>query len=294
MAHHQVSPPAREKKRSLLLPILAIAAILIAMTGITAFMMKDRIAGLFESEPEQSDRGNVAPVREPGPPFGVPDGGGGGNKPDAPGDSGPDPTGPEKPEGDNPSDTMTEQAGPTNPTQPGSTPSGLGNTPLEPVKPPTEVQPPTVDPRPDRNYKRDYPNIALLVAGDPTLAEPMAGILETNLGLDKFRVMSRQDLLDFATDDDPGPIGETLYRDGVDVMVHIRLIPTGERSVRAGRRSAEVYASRVNLRVIQLRDRKMLNRRWSKPVEYTPLNAEGRAEDLAREIGNVIYDLFKK
>ena len=316
---HQVSPPRpgqARRRSSLLIPLLLIAAVFVMATGVGAWVFKDSLMGIIRGEQStengknSNEQANVTLqngelLQGGGPREGAENRtqsneGNPQQESDrsAQANQGSPSSGSQN---ENSRETTTAQNTPIRQEEGNSGQALTHVDRLEPGKSagtgnltrPSEGNETDVS-QPKRSFDPENPRIAVIVAGDPAVAQPLTSILETNLDLDQFQVLNDHELTGIATDEDPVPMGRQLYRNGADVMVFVRLDALDQRSVRAGRQSAEVYASRANLRVFRLSDGKLLNSRWSKQFEYTSLNAETKAEDLARGIGDEVYKLFKK
>ncbi len=311
----RAKPPAQaQRKRSLLLPLMAVAVILMVLLAVGGFFGWRA----YQSWSKPDEVAEIDPDKRPEPPvdpLDKPQDGTGGTttlfSDNDPAEEKKDEPDLEK-AGENPSEQVAENKPEDKPdpykgegggdgggqveNPPGQ---GGGNrvvekTPLDPLlvkdrsveeapggggpaitpPPEPEPEPPVVDAMTPQKA------VTLAIAGDPLLADPLRNTLTEFLEQDGFTL---------AEDIDAGQRGvdvnalEGLVHGQADRAVVIEITFLGERQLQYAGRSSTAFSARVKARCYGLYPLRARGRGWSSQVEYTLLNAERKAQDLANE-----------
>ena len=130
---------------------------------------------------------------------------------------------------------------------------------------------------------RGQPQIAVVVLGDPLLADPLEDVLKTYLLQDKHRLWQPSGPWDPNEDPharvDLEALGHTLSGKGADLVVVAEIRFLSERELTYLGRSSVAYTAGVKFRCYDPRSEQLLGDGWKQRVEYTSLNAAAKARD---------------
>ena len=136
------------------------------------------------------------------------------------------------------------------------------------------------------------PRIAVVAVGDPAVAAPVADVIKTRLSGASFDVVDEQLMDGLVYAESLAGIARTARNNGVDVLVYLDLVPTGERELRFyGRREFQFLAT-LEVRVVDLHEQRNLGPPVSRAMEYVALTAEREAREAADPVArNVVNRL---
>ena len=136
------------------------------------------------------------------------------------------------------------------------------------------------------------PRIAVVAVGDPAIAATVAGVIKDRLSGAAFDVVDEQLVDGLFYAESLAGVARTARNNGVDVLVYVDLVPTGERELRFyGRRELQLLAT-LEVRVVDLHKQRNLGRPLSRSVEYVALTADRKAREAADPVArNVVNRL---
>jgi serine/threonine-protein kinase len=154
-----------------------------------------------------------------------------------------------------------------------------------PPPPPQHVARVTEPPPVAAPPKPHIPTIAVLAAGDESIAEPAERAIEQALSRHGYHIID-QDLMPrvahHLAGNRPNMAGllETLARSGrVDAVVIVHARPVGSEEIKYYGQSSALNTAQLNVNVFAVEGQRKLGAGWSEQVHFTSLNAADQAHD---------------
>jgi predicted Ser/Thr protein kinase len=152
-------------------------------------------------------------------------------------------------------------------------------TPPQHVARVTEPPPVAAPPKPH------IPTIAVLAAGDESIAEPAERAIEQALSRNGYHIID-QDMMPRVAQHLAGnhpnmaALLETLARSGrVDAVVVVHARPVGSEQIQYYGQSSALNTAQLNVNVFAVEGQRKLGAGWSEQVHFTSLNAADQAHD---------------
>jgi predicted Ser/Thr protein kinase/cytoskeletal protein RodZ len=157
-------------------------------------------------------------------------------------------------------------------------------TPPQHVARVTEPPPVAAPPKPH------IPTIAVLAAGDESIAEPAERAIEQALSRNGYHIID-QDMMPRVAQHLAGnhpnmaALLETLARSGrVDAVVVVHARPVGSEQIQYYGQSSALNTAQLNVNVFAVEGQRKLGAGWSEQVHFTSLNAADQAHDAVEPI----------
>ena len=158
----------------------------------------------------------------------------------------------------------------------------------------TKPQPPQVLAEPVRTGP---PKLVVVVSGDPAVASTVESVLEAELTQSDFEVLDEQFFRGFGGGGfgiDLPRLSDLVGENGGDILVYADVQEQGQRQLNYyGRRQTQFIAS-VQVRAVDVRQRRGLGGPWTGQLEYVPLNATDVARETAQPIAQDLVEQLQR
>lgn len=143
--------------------------------------------------------------------------------------------------------------------------------------------------------------VAVVVLGDPLMAEPMEIALENNLSQSGFEISDERldSELNAHLRQDPAQVNvpsliQTFAQSPTRFLVLVNVDYLGERELKYMGRYERAFQARVSISCYEPHRSKNLGERWQEQIEYTHVSAHRVAEKTAHQFGHKIAETLKR
>jgi serine/threonine-protein kinase len=137
------------------------------------------------------------------------------------------------------------------------------------------------------------PRIAVVAAGDPAVAATIAGIVKDSLARASFDVVDEQLMDGLFYAESLAGVARTARDNGVDVLVYVDLVPTGERELLFYGRSELQLLATLEVRVVDLHEQRNFGRPVVRSMEYVALTADRKAREAAGPVARTVVNRLR-